>query len=84
MPIGSIIFYNDPKCDCWRRDETYGAYEIHHVAIYAGNREMYDSTDKPEIGGVSKRSIDETLTRGEGDNIRDLEIIAYAYRIKFN
>ncbi len=84
IPTGSIIFYNDPGCGCWRTSEKYGGYDIHHVAIYAGNGMMYDSTDKPGIFGISRRSIYEILTRGTGGEQRDLEIVAYAYRTKFD
>ena len=84
IPTGSIIFYNDPGCGCWRTSEKYGGYDIHHVAIYAGNGMMYDSTDKPEIFGISRRSIYEILTRGAGGEQRNLEIVAYAYRTKFD
>ena len=84
IPTGSILFYNDPGCGCWRTSEKYGGYDIHHVAIYAGNGMMYDSTDKPEIFGISRRSIYEILTRGAGGEQRNLEIVAYAYRTKFD
>ena len=84
IPTGSILFYNDPGCGCWRTSEKYGGYDIHHVAIYAGNGMMYDSTDKPEIFGISRRSIYEILTRGTGVEQRNLEIVAYAYRTKFD
>ena len=84
IPTRSILFYNDPGCGCWRTSEKYGGYDIHHVAIYAGNGMMYDSTDKPEIFGISRRSIYEILTRGAGGEQRNLEIVAYAYRTKFD
>lgn len=45
-----------------------------HVAIYAGNGEMWDSTLTDKINGVSKRPVNSIVTRDD----RVLVIVAIA------
>lgn len=63
IPRGAIIFYSFKERREGEDDDHF--YKVRHVSINAGNGMMYDSTNKPGINGVSKRSLYSELTYKE-------------------